>query len=99
MHLSLRLLFIFSTLVLTFGIPTNVSVDDSLPDPLTGKSIQYFPEGGSVASGNWQAGQDCSGCTAVLDVLQLFNGTYRYGEANTDSEATQAASFLFSGTM
>lgn len=99
MRRSFRILAFFPSLA--FGVPKNVSVDDQFPDPMTGNSIQYLGgTGGAVATGNWQIGQDCSpACTADLDISKVFNGTYRYAEANIDAGAVQAASLSFSGEM
>ncbi|KLO14639.1 hypothetical protein SCHPADRAFT_872204 [Schizopora paradoxa] len=81
-----------------FGIPSNISVDDSLPDPLTGRSILYSPGvGGTVASGNWQEGQTCT-CADGVDPSQAFNGTWHYGEANIVKGMQQSATLFFSGS-
>lgn len=94
-----RLLTVYPSFVFAIFKLTNISVDDSFPDPLTGRSILYSPGvGGTVASGNWQDGQSCT-CADTVDPSKAYNGTWRYSEANIIRGVQQSATLFFSGAI
>ncbi|TFK57566.1 hypothetical protein OE88DRAFT_1641182 [Heliocybe sulcata] len=60
LQLSLRVL----------GVLTNVTVDDTDGDSLTGAQVSYSP------ADAWNVGQECVGCTAHPDPNQTYMGTW-----------------------
>ncbi|KLO13076.1 hypothetical protein SCHPADRAFT_381499 [Schizopora paradoxa] len=55
---------------------TNVSIDDSSPDPFTGTRISYGSIGNITDGAGWNIGQNCSICLAQPDPSQVFDGTW-----------------------
>ena len=54
-----------------FSVPTNVTVDDTNGDPITGNQFAYFP------SLSWNLGQSCgSVCKAPVDVSLAYMNTW-----------------------
>ncbi|EAU85029.1 hypothetical protein CC1G_04125 [Coprinopsis cinerea okayama7 len=78
----------------------NVTIDDSLPDPVTGAVFRYSPEGG------WLDGREpCNGCTTRPDPALLHNRTWhdstfnpRVGGAGFPPNTPRFASVKFTGT-
>ncbi|KAI0793311.1 hypothetical protein C8Q75DRAFT_712891 [Abortiporus biennis] len=74
----------------------NVTVDDSSPDPLSGAQIVYTPPG------IWQAGQNCSNCTARPDptgaMEQTWHDSYHAQGQPGDPNVVPAITFQFQGT-
>ncbi|KAJ3575895.1 hypothetical protein NP233_g789 [Leucocoprinus birnbaumii] len=76
----------------------NVTVDDSAPDPVTGRTISYAPAGG------WQTGNDCNGCTAHPSASSLYKGTWHDSTFNNETGSNDVpnqpllAHFTFNGT-
>ncbi|KAF9008314.1 hypothetical protein BDQ17DRAFT_1237124 [Cyathus striatus] len=82
---------------ITNAILVNVTVDDSLPDPLTGQLITYHP------TTLWNVGQNCTSCTAVLDGASMYDrtwhdGTYYPADSNLPPSGPSNLTFLFNGT-
>ncbi len=67
---------IFMGLTFTAASPSssNITIDDSSPDPLTGALIDYGPPGTT-----WNIGQNCPTCFAQPDPSQPFDGTWHDG--------------------
>ncbi|OCB87365.1 hypothetical protein A7U60_g5505 [Sanghuangporus baumii] len=72
--ISLLSSFLFSPLA--HAAPTNVTIDDTNGDAVTGGQITYSP---ALA---WQAGQSCQNCTAKLDGNQAYDGTWHDASYN-----------------
>jgi hypothetical protein len=69
--------FIFSSFLhKSLAIFVNVTVDDTLGDPITGQQFSYLP------AGSWNVGQTCTACTARPDPSLLFAGTWHDGTFN-----------------
>jgi len=67
---------VFMGLTFTAASPTssNITIDDSSPDPLTGALIDYGPPGTT-----WNVGQNCPTCFAQPNPSQPFGGTWHDG--------------------
>ncbi|KAL5523488.1 hypothetical protein ACEPAG_7661 [Sanghuangporus baumii] len=72
--ISLLSSFLFS--LLAHAAPTNVTIDDTNGDAVTGAQITYNP------APAWQAGQSCQNCTAKLDGNQAYDGTWHDASYN-----------------
>ncbi|KAL5485487.1 hypothetical protein ACEPAI_8129 [Sanghuangporus weigelae] len=69
--------------------PTNVTIDDTNGDAVTGAQISYSP---ALA---WQAGQSCQNCTAKMDGNQAYDGTWHDASYNPPG----GISNLYPGTI
>ncbi|KLO13088.1 hypothetical protein SCHPADRAFT_940660 [Schizopora paradoxa] len=76
----------------------NISVDDSLPDPLSGFQIIYGLANKTITSGTGWNTQDCVGCLAKPDPSQAFNGTWHDASSHVSQEYLSQASFFFVGS-
>ncbi|KAF8987747.1 hypothetical protein BDQ17DRAFT_1334877 [Cyathus striatus] len=79
------------------AVLVNVTVDDSLPDPLTGRLITYLP------TTSWKSGVLCTDCSATVDGGNMFDrtwhdGTYFPANSNLPPTGPLNATFSFSGT-
>ncbi|KAL5507584.1 hypothetical protein ACEPAH_7040 [Sanghuangporus vaninii] len=72
--ISLLSSFLFSPLA--HAAPTNVTIDDTNGDAVTGAQITYNP------APVWQAGQSCQNCTAKVDGSQAYDGTWHDASYN-----------------
>ncbi|KAF8987749.1 hypothetical protein BDQ17DRAFT_1199528, partial [Cyathus striatus] len=75
------------------AVLVNVTVDDSLPDPLTGRLINYLP------TTSWSDGVVCTDCTATVDGGSMFDRTWHdgtYFPANSNLPPTGPLNFTFS---
>ncbi|KAF8995037.1 hypothetical protein BDQ17DRAFT_1251092 [Cyathus striatus] len=91
------LINILSFISITKAIIVNVTVDDILPDPLTGVRITYLPETG------WKEGQTCTTCKAAPDGRQMYANTWHDstsspGNTTEPPSGPRNATFTFSGT-
>ncbi|KAF8987741.1 hypothetical protein BDQ17DRAFT_1258237 [Cyathus striatus] len=90
--------WIYLSLITTVGaVLVNVTVDNSLPDPLTGRLVGYLP------TTSWNAGVACTDCTAIVDEGSMFNRTWHdgtYFPVNSILPATGplTITFSFNGT-
>ena len=74
----------------------NVTVDDFNPDPVTGNTFLYFPEG------YWNIGNNCSVCEAKPDTSRIYQSTWHdvtYIEKGprVEERVVQTALFQFDG--
>ncbi|KLO13086.1 hypothetical protein SCHPADRAFT_940658 [Schizopora paradoxa] len=76
----------------------NISVDDSLPDPLSGFQILYGTTNKTITSGTGWNTQDCVGCLAKPDPSRAFNGTWHDASSRVSQEYLSQASFFFVGS-
>ncbi|KAF8987739.1 hypothetical protein BDQ17DRAFT_1334870 [Cyathus striatus] len=80
------------------AVLVNVTVDDSLPDPLTGRPITYLP------TDAWKDGVLCTDCTATVDGGSMFDrtwhdGTYFPANSNLPPTGPLNATFSFNGEI
>ncbi|KAF9463800.1 hypothetical protein BDZ94DRAFT_590542 [Collybia nuda] len=86
-----------------YTIKTNITIDDSFPDPRTGNSIIYNPPDA------WNSGTFCQRgpgkCTAVLDTNRLSGGTWHEctfnpvdSSSNDHPNTPSTATVQFNGT-
>ncbi|KAF8898337.1 hypothetical protein BD779DRAFT_1467 [Infundibulicybe gibba] len=93
-HLAWMTLFFTPSL----AILVNVTIDDTVPDPLTGNKINYEP------STAWNSGENCQACTAHPDQSMLSSGTWHDSTfnalpgSNNFPNTTLHASAAFNGT-
>ena len=72
----------------------NVTVDDTKPDPLTGASSVYVPEG------SWSQGNGCTVCAAKPDASQALDAIWHDITYTVPaSSQTQTATLQFNGTF
>ena len=64
------LILSISSLFTSVSAQTNVTIDDTNGDEVTGTQITYSPSDG------WQTGQDCTTCSAKLDSTETYDGTW-----------------------
>ncbi|KAF8980271.1 hypothetical protein BDQ17DRAFT_949096 [Cyathus striatus] len=91
-YLARSILCFFPLLAIVEAVLKNVTVDDSLPDPLTGQLITYLP------ADRWNVGVECSDCTAVLDRQFMYDKTWHDGTYSADASGPLNAAFKFNGT-
>lgn len=73
---------------------SNVTVDDSGTDPITGAAIQY--------TSGWNIGPECRGCQAQPDRARAYNGTWHdatYDKAVPGNSIPHNATFRFTGMV
>lgn len=91
--LPLALTLGFLSLPYANGLLVNITVDDDLPDPVTGNTFQYLPDG------KWNVGGQCATCLAQPNVSSLLYGTWH--DATWDPGAApnppQTAQIQFNG--
>ena len=63
-------LILLSQACVTSAALTNVTVDDTLGDLVTGLQVSYAPSGG------WSPGQNCTDCTAQPNASQMLFNTW-----------------------
>ena len=74
------------------GVLVNITVDDTLPDPLTGNTFQYAP------IDQWSLGNDCSTCLARPDPSFAKDGTWHDTTyLSTSTDEPQTAQIQFNG--
>ncbi|KLO08416.1 hypothetical protein SCHPADRAFT_609133 [Schizopora paradoxa] len=77
---------------------TNISIDDSSLDPLTGARITYGYLNQVTANGSgWHVGQNCSTCLARPDPSQVFGGTWHDTSTVVVGNRIPFASVSFTG--
>lgn len=77
---------------------TNISIDDSSLDPLTGARITYGYLNQVTTNGTgWHVGQNCSTCLARPDPSQVFGGTWHDTSTEVVGRQIPFASVSFTG--
>ena len=86
--ISLALTGIHLSLPSVDGALVNITVDDTLPDPLTGNTFQYAP------ADRWNVGNNCSACSARPDPFSTNAGTWHdasYSSTAVDEDEMETA--------
>ncbi|KAF5377227.1 hypothetical protein D9615_006346 [Tricholomella constricta] len=73
----LRIIFITLLVLQSQAALQNITIDDTVADPLSGQKIIYQP------TGAWNSGADCIRCTARPDESEAFNGTWHDSTFNS----------------
>lgn len=73
------------------SVATNITVDDNLPDPLTGNQIVYSH------GQSWAVGQMCSGCLAQPDKAKTFEHSWHDTTSDMGVGPYGNATFEFTG--
>ncbi len=88
------LTYLLLTLSGTDGLLVNITVDDTIPDPLTGNTFQYAPDG------RWNTGGSCPTCQATPDPSSVRDGTWHdatYAPSDPSRDEPQTAQIQFNG--
>ena len=95
---SLLAVSLITFVSLSSAVLVNVTVDDSLPDPVTGSRIVYSPPE------NWIAGAaGCTNCTAFPNPSRALDGTWHESsffpvwEGGGPADVVPTATFSFEG--
>ena len=95
---SVCLLLLSQTWHYTNARLMNITVDDSNPDPVTGNTFLYSPQG------YWHVGSNCSECAAQLNPSQIYestwhDATYLENGPLVEERVVQTALFQFDGEI
>ncbi|KAJ3557687.1 hypothetical protein NM688_g1338 [Phlebia brevispora] len=93
-NLPSLLFFVLSLSFPANSVLINVTVDDNGPDPLTGLSITYAP------NGEWSFGPNCTTCDAKPDPTKVLDGTWHDVSffPTVDANVLQTATLVFNGS-
>lgn len=70
--------FVSGVSILSHAALVNVTIDDTLPDPMTGRTISYQP------AEAWNSGADCKRCTARPDPSMVYSRTSHDSTVHND---------------
>ncbi|KAJ3556410.1 hypothetical protein NM688_g2044 [Phlebia brevispora] len=91
---STALLLLLLPSLFVEAVSVNVTVDDTIPDPVTGATFTYAP------TGRWNVGNNCTGCLAQPDPSLVYDGTWHdatYSRTEIGKDETQTAQISFNG--